>query len=221
MKRYLKIFTILISGLFTTAVKAEPIKVGSAELSFNAGYVSQYVWRGEDQNDSSGAPSFGADLSLPYDLYLGTWTSSASWATDMNQEVDIFGGISPSFGDIKFDLGYIQYRYPGADENNFGEFYLGASYAPEKKPYSFGVTYSDDDTSKAENIEYSISYGMLSITYGEYDTNDSTTSRDYTNVSLSKEYSGFEFGLTYTDVDWDTANTYRDDFLVLSISKSL
>ena len=80
---------------------------------------------------------------------------------------------------------------------------------------------SDEYEIKAENIEYSISYGMLSITYGEYDTNDSTTSRDYTNVSLSKEYSGFEFGLTYTDVDWDTANTYRDDFLVLSISKSL
>ena len=46
----------------------------------------------------------GMDISLPYNIYLGTWTASADWAN--GQEVDFYGGIAPSFGDISFDLGY-------------------------------------------------------------------------------------------------------------------
>ena len=194
----------------------------NTSFHFNAGYVTQYVWRGEDQNSSSGAPSFGADIALPYDIYVGTWTSSANWATDMNQEVDIYAGIAPTFGDFSLDIGFIEYRYPGADEYNFAEFYYGVAYAPEGKPYSFGVTYSDNDTndkvgnvSTSKNIEYTASYDIFSITYGDFDT-----SRTYTNVSVAKEYAGVEFALTYTDVDWDAASTARDNFLVLSLSKS-
>ena len=210
---------IMFSVFSTSNSKAaEALKIGPAEISFNAGYVTQYVWRGEDQNSSSGAPSFGADIALPYDIYVGTWTSSANWATDMNQEVDIYAGIAPTFGDFSLDIGFIEYRYPGADENNFAEFYYGVAYAPEGKPYSFGVTYSDNDTNDvglSENIEYTASYDIFSITYGDFDT-----SRTYTNVSVAKEYAGVEFALTYTDTDFDAASTARDNFLVLSLSKS-
>jgi uncharacterized protein (TIGR02001 family) len=210
---------IMFSVFSTSNSKAaEALKIGPAEISFNAGYVTQYVWRGEDQNSSSGAPSFGADIALPYNIYVGAWTSSASWTTDIDQEVDIYAGIAPTFGDFSLDIGFIEYRYPGADENNFAEFYYGVAYAPEGKPYSFGVTYSDNDTndsSLSKNIEYTASYDIFSITYGDFDT-----SRTYTNFSVAKEYAGVEFALTYTDVDWDAASTARDNFLVLSLSKS-
>jgi len=211
-------FAILLSVSSASNVQAEEaLKVGPAEISFNAGYVSQYVWRGEDQNDSSGAASYGVDAALPGDLYLGAWSSAASWATGINQELDVYAGFAPSFGDVSLDIGYVEYRYPGADANNFGEFYYGVSYAPKDKPYSFGIKYSDNDTNDtglSENIEYTASYDMFSIAYGDFDT-----SRTYTNVSVAKEYAGIEFALTYTDVDWDAASTARSNFTVLSLSK--
>ena len=227
-KKTLSLITclILLSSFTTTKLLGEPIKFGMAEISFNAGYMSNYQWRGEDQNSGDGTPTAGMDISLPYNIYLGTWTASADVSS--GQEVDFYGGIAPSFGDVSFDLGYISYYYQGGVPNvNFGEFYIGASYAPEDKPYSFGVKYSDSDTggsctsttfTNCSNIEYTASYDMFSIAYGDYEK------RTYTTISASKEYAGIEFSLAYTDADWDggksAATFQRDEFLVLSLSKS-
>ena len=41
---------LLLASVSTSHVWAEPIKIGAAEISFNAGYMSNYQWRGEDQN---------------------------------------------------------------------------------------------------------------------------------------------------------------------------
>ena len=218
---------LLLASVSTSHVVAEPIKIGAAEISFNAGYMSNYQWRGEDQNSGDGTPSAGMDISLPYNIYLGTWTASADWANA--QEIDFYGGIAPSFGDVSFDLGYISYYYQGGNNVNFGEFYIGATYAPEKAPYSFGVKYSDNDTDGAfagdgtkygsNNIEFTASYDILSITYGEF-----KNYTDYTTVALAKEYNGIEFGLAYTTTDWHASQgsgtNGKDEFLVLSLSKS-
>ena len=228
-----KVFALaLIATMFSVfstsnSKAAEALKIGPAEISFNAGFMSMYQWRGEDQNSGDSTASFGADVALPANIYIGTWTASADWAG--GQEVDLYAGIAPTFGDFGFDLGYISYMYPGAPTNprvNFGEFYIGASYAPEKAPYSFGVKYSDSDTGKCvkasagncSNIEYTASYDMLSITYGDYDKN-----RTYTTVAVTKEYGGIEFSAAYTSSDWEAGNpatNNKDDFFVISASKS-
>ena len=219
---------IMFSVFSTSNSKAaEALKIGPAEISFNAGFMSAYQWRGEDQNKGDSTPSFGVDVSLPANIYIGSWTASANQVD--SQEVDLYAGIAPTYGDFGFDLGYIAYIYPGAaDESatNFGEFYIGASYAPEKAPYSFGVKYSDSDTGKCvkvvavncSNIEYTASYDMLSITYGDYDKN-----RTYTTVAVTKEYGGIEFSAAYTSSDWEAGNpatNNKDDFFVISASKS-
>ena len=223
MRKYLKIFTILISGLFTTAVKAEPIKIGPAELSFNAGYMSQYIWRGQDQNDNSGSPYFGADLALPYDLYVGTWTASAD-GTGYSQEIDLYAGIAPSFGPVSLDLGYIEYRYPGArEESNFGEFYGIISIAPEGMPVSFGASYyeEDQDTSGvSEYIDYSISFDTgkgvtLGALYGDYDTTNK-----FWQATADASYGGLDFTLAYIDNDMDDAASEDKEFVTLTIGKS-
>ena len=219
---------IMFSVFSTSNSKAaEALKIGPAEISFNAGFMSAYQWRGEDQNKGDSTPSFVVDVSLPANIYIGSWTASANQVD--SQEVDLYAGIAPTYGDFGFDLGYIAYIYPGAaDESatNFGEFYIGASYAPEKAPYSFGVKYSDSDTGKCvkvvavncSNIEYTASYDMLSITYGDYDKN-----RTYTTVAVTKEYGGIEFSAAYTSSDWEsglTPTNKKDDFFVISASKS-
>ena len=218
---------IMFSVFSTSNSKAaEALKIGPAEISFNAGFMSMYQWRGEDQNSGDSTASFGADVALPANIYIGTWTASASGSS--SQEVDLYAGIAPTYGDFGFDLGYIAYIYPGqADEAgaNFGEFYIGATYAPEKAPYSLGVKYSENDDSgtcvagtatSCSNIELTASYDMVSITYGDYDKN-----RTYTTVALTKEYGGIEFSAAYTSADYESGITpLRDDFFVISASKS-
>jgi uncharacterized protein (TIGR02001 family) len=220
---------IMFSVFSTSNSKAaEALKIGPAEISFNAGFMSAYQWRGEDQNNGDSTASFGADVALPANIYIGTWTASASGSS--SQEVDLYAGIAPTYGDFGFDLGYIAYIYPGATDTgaiNFGEFYIGASYAPEKASYSLGVKYSKNDDSgtcavgvweSCSNIEYSASYDILSITYGDYDKQ-----RTYTTVALTKEYGGIEFSAAYTSSDWEsglTPTNRKDDFFVISASKS-
>ena len=220
---------IMFSVFSTSNSKAaEALKIGPAEISFNAGFMSMYQWRGEDQNEGNSTPSFGVDVALPANIYIGSWTASADWAN--SQEVDLYAGIAPTYGDFGFDLGYIAYIYPGAaDEagNNFGEFYIGATYAPEKAPYSLGVKYSENDDSgtcaasnatSCSNIEFTASYDMVSITYGDYDKN-----RTYTTVALTKEYGGIEFSAAYTSADYESGITplnKKDDFFIISASKS-
>ena len=45
--------------------EAKKNKIGPAEITYNAGYTSNYLWRGATQNDNSGAASIGADAALP------------------------------------------------------------------------------------------------------------------------------------------------------------
>ena len=221
-------FSMFSTSNISAAEQANPFKIGPAEISFNAGYMSNYQWRGEDQNSGDGTAMGGIDVALPYNIYAGTWTASAEWAN--GQEIDFYAGIAPSFGDISFDLGYISYYYQGGnDATNFGEFYVGATYAPEKAPYSFGVKYSDNDTDggfatdgtkiQSDNIEFTASYDILSIAYGEF-----KNYTDYTTVALAKEFGGIEFSLAYTTTDWDASQgngtNGKDEFLIVSLSKS-
>ena len=224
MRKYLKIFTILISGLLTTTVKAEPIKIGPAELSFNAGYMSNYLWRGMTQNNNDGSAYFGADMSLPYNIYIGTWTAAVDYQGS-NQEVDIYAGIAPSFGSISLDLGYISYIYPGDNESSsvasagFGEFYSSIEFAPEGMPYSLGISYSQDDTTENETTVFSASYDLgvfnVSAEKGDYEK-----SNEWWSVSIDKEIKGMGFTLSYTDNEMDTSNSDLDkETLYFTVSK--
>ncbi len=54
---------IMFSVFSTSNSKAaEALKIGPAEVSFNASYMSNYIWRGMDQNLNDGSASFGMDV---------------------------------------------------------------------------------------------------------------------------------------------------------------
>ena len=220
---------IMLSVFSTSSIKAaeeaKANKIGPAEITFNAGYTSNYLWRGMTQNDNSGAASIGADAALPGGLYVGVWTSAAS-GTNYTQEVDYYGGITHSAGPATFDVGYIAYVYPGTDKGdattNFGEFYGKITFAPEKAPYSAKISYFVDDQEllNAENyLEGSVSYdaGVVGInyTYGDYDK----TSK-FWSVGLSKEMLGVGFTLAYTDTNFDAAGTVDTEKVTLSVAKT-
>ena len=225
--------------LFSQVANAE-IKLGDkgslGTISFNAGYNSNYIWRGIDQNSGSGAPYIGADLSTPLGIYLGTWTSGAS-GTGFSQEVDIYAGIKKSIGPVTIDLGVIEYRYPGANQRanatNFTEGYAKLTIAPDKLPFTIGAAYYEDDTKGAKSgtnrasksyqeINASYDFGKFQsfVSYGEYKNNT-----DVTTITMSKSMFDLGFALSYIDADTKSKTSglapLKDkEFVVLNISKT-
>ena len=95
-------------------------------LTANVGLTSQYVYRGITQTAEKPAIQGGADFTHSSGLYLGTWGSNISWYSDnpgnvavagtsnsVSMEWDLYGGYRNTIGDIGYDVGVLQYYYPG------------------------------------------------------------------------------------------------------------
>ena len=129
-----KLFTasaLTIPFLFVNPAKSfefpEELPYGS--ISANVGYYSQYIWRGEQQNDGQSAVQGGLDygvtlLDTYIDAYVGFWGSNVSGGTNTlsGNELDYYGGFSgavPLLEDyFSYDIGFLYYDYPGMTDEN-------------------------------------------------------------------------------------------------------
>ena len=118
---------LLIAVLGTFAVPAIAAEVAAEPTSphtvtYNVGLFSQYIFRGLTQTGKEPALQGGVDYSHASGFYLGTWGSNVSWLADggykkdSSLEVDVYGGFKNTIGDtgITYDVGILQYLYPGA-----------------------------------------------------------------------------------------------------------
>src|SRR6202011_6136385 len=117
----------LAAGLFAmsgSAFAADlPVKAAKVpafdpwDIAFGAAVMSDYVFRGITQSNHQ--PSVAAYFEPRYNvtkdlqLYIGTSAESISFANRAAAEVDIYGGIRPTFGAFAFDIGVWGYLYPG------------------------------------------------------------------------------------------------------------
>ena len=222
MKKIFFATVLFVSSILTNAI-AET-KIGPATLSFNAGYMSNYVFRGQEQNGGQGTAFAGVDASLPANLYLGIWTAGVSGSSSdpinysgSNQEVDFYAGISPSFGPVTLDLGYTSFKYPGTTTPktiNFGEFYAGVKFQQDKSPFSIGAKiFQVDQGTKVETTEFSASYDAGFASFGAisgHTDNSAGSGADYWTISATKEIAGLEFTLAYNDNEMTTADPNKD-----------
>jgi len=87
------------------------------DVAFGGALSSEYIFRGITQSNHK--PSVNAYFEPRYNvfkdlqLYAGTAGSSISFPNRAAAEVDLYGGIRPTFGPVAFDLGGIYYWYPG------------------------------------------------------------------------------------------------------------
>jgi uncharacterized protein (TIGR02001 family) len=141
----------------TAAPAAAPVD----PVSYNISAVSNYKYRGQDQ-DTSKTTGFkpalqgGVDYANPNGFYVGNWNSTVNFkAPKMNTanlEVDLYGGYKFPLGDVGMDVGALAYIYPGATTANTTEVYGAASYGPVTAKYSstiskgyFGTGYSNSN----------------------------------------------------------------------------
>jgi uncharacterized protein (TIGR02001 family) len=101
-------------------VKAAPTPVPAFEpwdIAFGGALMNDYIFRGVTQSNHK--PSVAAYFEPRYNvtkdlqLYVGASGESISFANRAAAEVDVYGGIRPTFGPAAFDFGVWGYLYPG------------------------------------------------------------------------------------------------------------
>src|ERR1700710_1246995 len=100
------------------AVKAPPpAPFDPWDVAFGSAIMNDYVFRGVTQSNHK--PSVAAYFEPRYNvnkdlqLYVGVAGESISFPNRAAAEIDIYGGIRPTFGMFAFDFGLWGYLYPG------------------------------------------------------------------------------------------------------------
>lgn len=213
----------IIAGLVASAFV--PALASAADsphtLTGNVGIYSQYIFRGLMQTNKDPALQGGFDYSHSSGFYAGTWLSNISWLTDSpaatgytssSLEWDVYGGYRGSIGDIGYDVGILQYIYPGTHNTvaNPGtvkadtlEIYgalswkwLSAKYSHSIGNKTFGVANSRDTYYLDFSINYPVTEKLtLSAHYGIQEF-DGSTPAGVSNDSFAS-YDDWKIGASY------------------------
>lgn len=233
----------LIAVAVLAAIPAFSAKVAFAEdlpISANISIVSDYAFRGLSQTGQRPALQGGLDYEHESGFYVGFWASNVSWLQDLGAsssslETNVYGGYAGEAGPFGFDVGLLQYYYPGsyggdyrADGNKKPhtlEGYAGLSWEFLSFTYSHSFTnlFGIDDSKNSKYYDLAASYEImdglsLDAHYGYSSIKNADNYKDW-SLGLTKSYRGFDIGLHYVDTDI-SGDTIADDRYVLSLSKS-
>jgi len=166
--------TATLAALLATLPFAGSVHAEDSPFTANIGLVSDYAYRGFSQTDERPALQGGFDYAHESGLYAGVWGSNVSWLSDGNSavsnslELDIYGGYKGTVGAIGYDVGLLQYYYPGSYPKGFNspntlEGYLGLSWEFLSFKYSYAFTdlfgYDKSDGSQYYDLGAAVDIG--------------------------------------------------------------
>ena len=143
---------ILVPSLIALAVSslasvAQAQTAPESSLSYNAGVVSDYRYRGISQSRLEPALQGGVDYADKSGFYVGAWGSTIKWIKDANGdanvELDLYGGYKGAVGDVAYDVGFLRYQYPSNNlpiSANTNEIYGAVTYGLFTAKYSHAVS---------------------------------------------------------------------------------
>ncbi|MSP06712.1 MAG: hypothetical protein EXR13_04005 [Candidatus Fonsibacter sp.] len=233
------IISFFASLLFLSQAAKAEIKVGGGSLTFTAGVMSQYIARGIDQNSDRPSPYVSIDFTRAIgiaDFYAGIWSAAAT-GDNFNREENYYAGLKKTLGIATVDLGLNSIRYNSGNRNNNTinsvDGYVKINLAPEKSPFTVGVTYTQNDSGgnvvsgvkkvgeiyQEINATYDAKFAVIGVAYGE-NKNDT----DVTTITLTKSLFDINFVGAY--IKADRANTTSSsltkdrEYLTLTASKT-
>ncbi|MFY2006560.1 TorF family putative porin [Achromobacter xylosoxidans] len=196
-------------------------------LTANVTLASQYRYRGLMQTNNKPAIQGGFDFTHASGLYLGNWNSSVSWLNDGNSDVsapvemDFYGGYKGNLApDVPFDLGVLQYYYPGDYPSGYTspdttELYAGVGYGPVMFKYSVAMTnlfgFADSKYSQYFDLSGNFDTGFWGLTVNAHvgrQTVRNLTDGAYTDwkLGLTKDLGqGLTISVAYIDTNADRA----------------
>lgn len=219
----------LVAASFTVATLSS--SVATAEVSANIGAASNYIWRGVTQSGDGPAVSGGVDYAHDAGFYAGTWVSTVDFGGDSDNneyEQDLYLGFGGEVGNFGYDLGVTHYMYPLAEDADFTEAFLSASYSNFSAGLAYTVASDVNDEAAAQFIEDDVYYYAaadfelpddfgLGVTVGRYTfeddgVNDAEFDYSHYRIALSKSAgdSG-DFALALDKNDLDGVTNGKDD----------
>jgi hypothetical protein len=107
----------LAADMYAKAPLMPPPAFDPWDIAFGSALTNDYVFRGITQSNHKASvsayfePRYNINPNLQ--LYVGVAGASISFANRAAAEIDVYGGIRPTFGMFAFDFGAIGYLYPG------------------------------------------------------------------------------------------------------------
>jgi len=207
----------IVSGI---ALATAMMTAGSAmaEVSFNAGWNSEYYFRGILQKNSSA--NAGVDFEQG-GFYVGTW------AADVGDGLEVDGyfgyGIETENG-LSAGIGYTGYFYTGEFDDTYQEINLKAGYGMLSASYNIGQWDGFGDEQDFTYLEVTLEHEGFYATFGSF------------GDDFDGEYLQLGYGVTISDIDFGIAaiinskelsdeldssgNPDTGEALIFSISKS-
>ena len=190
--------------------------VAMAGASGNVGYMSDYVFRGVWQADSS------ASGGLDYDF--GNGLAVGVWAADLNEgiEYDLYGSFSGEVGEVGYSIGYTTYNYTSdVFDDTYSEVNLGVSFGPLSIDHAIGewdgFGAAEDYTFTSVTLEHKGAYVTLGSFGDDFDG-------DYTEIGYGMEVGGFDVGVAIIDndenLDLRSVDGEGETIMTLSLGKS-
>ena len=200
-----------IGAVALVAVVVTPL-VGAAqqaEVTANAGWVSQYYYRGLLQKTSSA--SAGLDVAVT-DFSAGTWAADVGDGT----EVDLYASYGYDINeDVSVSLGGTGYFYTGQFDDTYLEVNLGVGLGPISVEYSFGQYRTGVPHPKYNFIGVTGEHEGLFATVGSIafapDFGDVLSDVFASDVGLQYVEAGY--GFSAADLDFTISGMWNDRLL--------
>jgi uncharacterized protein (TIGR02001 family) len=196
-------------------------------LSYNIGATTDYRYRGISQSRLNPALQGGADFAHKNGLYAGAWGSTINWIKDAGAstlanvntgsaplEIDLYGGYKGKVAGLDYDVGALQYFYPGNKYSNISgaanantlELYGALTFGSVTAKYShslsnlFGFKTATDNSKGSGYLDLSASFdlgngwsvaphiGHQTVrSFGDYSYTDysATVNKDFDGLVLS------------------------------------
>ena len=216
----------LLNSLILTALVVPGVAVAEEVLpiSANVSMTSDYLFRGISQTGHDPAIQGGFDFAHDSGVYVGVWGSNVGWIKDYqgyaagSMEIDLYGGFRSSFagGDVTYDLGAIQYSYPGTrgaiTNADTTELYAALGYKWVTAKYSYVASTGAFGFANASGSDYldisaSLPIGETGLTAGAHWGTfkfKNNTQQNYDDWKISLTYdlgSGMTVGAAYSDTN--------------------
>ncbi|MEN9780344.1 MAG: hypothetical protein RL087_2057 [Pseudomonadota bacterium] len=167
-------------------------------LSFNAGAVTDYRYRGISQSRLKPAVQGGADFAHKSGVYLGFWGTTIKWVKDgggdASVELDFYGGYKGEAAGIAYDVGVLHYQYPSnklAVSANTTELYVAGTMGPATLKYSQSVTnlFGFADSKGSYYVDLSATFdlgsGFTLVPHVGYQSVKNNSTFSYTDYSIT------------------------------------
>lgn len=182
----------------TKAPAAAPVAVSPWDFQVTGGLTSNYIFRGITQSNNGPSVSAGGELRYNindmFQTYIGVSGESIKLATlapSPTMELDTYGGVRGTFGNLTTDIGIWGYWYPGASTPNL-IYPTNPSFYEVYGKLGYNIT---DWLNVGANIYYTPSYldtrangtyfsGTAKATWGDFSVSGELGRQDFGTTDL-------------------------------------